>query len=88
MNDCNVAAPNVFTPGSDGHNDLLVFEGLEDYPNSLLYIYNRWGNLIYEDANYQNNWNGAQVEDGTYYYILTLNDGRSQTGFVTIINEK
>lgn len=88
MNDCDVLAPNVFTPGSDGHNDVLVFEGLDDFPNSLLYIYNRWGNLIYEDANYQNNWNGGTVSDGTYYYILTLNDGRSQTGFVTIINEK
>lgn len=88
MNDCMVMAPNVFTPGSDGANDMLVFDGLEDYPNSLLLIYNRWGNKIYEDANYQNNWTGDQMSDGTYYYILTLNDGRTLTGFVTIINEK
>ncbi len=88
MNDCAVIPPNVFTPGSDGVNDLLVFDGLDDYPNSSLYIYNRWGNKIYEDMNYQNNWNGNQVVDGTYYYILTLNDGRSLTGFVTIINGK
>jgi gliding motility-associated-like protein len=86
INDCAVLPPNVFTPGSDGVNDLLVFTGLEDYPNSSLYIYNRWGNKIYEDMNYQNNWNGNQVNDGTYYYILTLNDGRTLTGFVTIIN--
>jgi gliding motility-associated-like protein len=88
MNDCAVLAPNVFTPGGDGINDLLVFDGLEDYPNSQLFIFNRWGNKIYEDANYQNNWNGAQVVDGTYYYVLILNDGRDLTGFVSIINEK
>lgn len=87
MNDCSVEAPNVFTPGGDGNNDLLVFKGLEDYPNSALFVYNRWGNLIYEDANYQNDWNGNKVSDGTYYYVLKLNDGRNQTGFVTIINE-
>lgn len=86
MNDCMVLAPNVFTPGSDGVNDLLVFQGLEDYPNSRLNVYNRWGNKIYESLNYQNNWNGDKVVDGTYYYILTLNDGRNLTGFITIIN--
>lgn len=88
VNDCAVLAPNVFTPGGDGNNDLLVFTGLEDFPNSTLLVYNRWGNKIYEDLNYQNNWNGGSVSDGTYYYILTLNDGRSLTGFVTVINEK
>lgn len=88
MNDCAVIPPNVFTPGTDGFNDVLVFDGLDDYPNSQLFIYNRWGNKIYEDANYQNNWNGSAVSDGTYYYILNLSDGRSLTGFITIINEK
>ncbi len=88
VNDCAVLAPNVFTPGGDGNNDVLVFDGLEDFPNSTLLIYNRWGNKIYEDLNYQNNWNGGSVNDGTYYYILTLNDGRNLTGFVTVINEK
>lgn len=88
INDCAVVPPNVFTPGTDGQNDVLVFQGLEDYPASALFIYNRWGNKIYEDANYQNNWNGSAVSDGTYYYILNVSDGRSLTGFITIINEK
>ncbi len=88
INDCEVVPPNVFTPGTDGYNDVLVFQGLEDYPSSALFIYNRWGNKIYEDSNYQNNWNGSAVSDGTYYYILNVSDGRSLSGFITIINEK
>lgn len=88
VDDCGVVPPNVFTPGTDGFNDVLVFEGLDDYPGSQLFIYNRWGNKIYEDVNYQNNWNGSSVSDGTYYYILNVSDGRSLSGFITIINEK
>jgi gliding motility-associated-like protein len=88
MADCAVVPPNVFTPGGDGNNDLLVFTGLEDFPGSTLFIYNRWGNKIYESNDYQNNWNGSSVSDGTYYYILNVSDGRSLTGFITVINEK
>jgi len=88
MADCAVVPPNVFTPGGDGNNDLLVFTGLEDFPGSMLFIYNRWGNKIYESSDYQNNWNGSSVSDGTYYYILNVSDGRSLTGFIAVINEK
>lgn len=88
VNECSVLAPNVFTPGSDGHNDMLVFDGLEDFPGSSLLVFNRWGNKVFEDSDYTNDWTGGQLSDGTYYYILTLNDGRNLTGFVTLINEK
>lgn len=88
VEDCMVMAPNVFTPGGDGNNDMLVFYGLDNFPGSALLVYNRWGNKVHEDADYTNDWNGGGLTDGTYYYILTLNDGRNLTGFVTIINEK
>ncbi len=57
-------------------------------------IFNRWGAMIYESNNYQNNWNGTtskasvgnadKVPNGTYYYILTLkNSGlKPITGYV------
>jgi gliding motility-associated-like protein len=85
IHDCNVVPPNVFTPNGDGTNDNLVFFGLDNFPNTSLTIYNRWGNKIYESADYHNDWNGSGVADGTYYYILTENDGTSLTGFLTIL---
>lgn len=88
VNDCAVLAPNVFTPGGDGYNDNLVFDGLEDFPGSILEVYNRWGLKVYEDADYSNDWSGGALNDGTYYYILVLPDATSLTGFVTLINEK
>ena len=88
LTDCAVVPPNVFTPGSDGINDVLTFTGLENFPGSPLYVYNRWGGKVYESADYRNDWNGNALSDGTYYYILNVSDGRSLTGFVTILNEK
>lgn len=64
--------PNAVTPNSDGKNDLFVIQGLENYDNADLTIFNRWGNEVYRSRSYQQNWDGAGVSDGTYYYRLLL----------------
>lgn len=68
--------PNVITPNGDGINDYLVFPYLALYPGSTLVIYNRWGRKIYESEDYKNNWDGSKYSEGTYYFILTVNDGK------------
>src|SRR5690606_17875985 len=81
--------PNGFTPNGDGLNDRFVIRGLEFYPENRLLIFNRWGNEVYNVTAYQNDWDGASLGEGTYYYIfeLRLNSGHWQTfkGFVTIV---
>ncbi len=72
---CIINIPNVFTPNSDGINDFFVVDGLDIYKDTYLRIYNRWGQLVYEKQDYQNDWdgtnmNGSKVADGTYFYIL------------------
>jgi len=63
---------------------------LDKYPNNELYVYNRWGDLVYEADPYHNDWNGAAsvratgsgvLPSGTYYYILKLGDGIVSRGF-------
>jgi gliding motility-associated-like protein len=79
---------NVFTPNGDGINDLLRFDLLEVYPGSLLQIFNRWGEKIYEDPDYSNDWTGEDYKAGTYFYILHINDeetGEIRKGSFTII---
>jgi gliding motility-associated-like protein len=71
---------NAFTPDGDGINDTFVIAGLENFPLNKLQIFNRWGALVYETENYENNWTGSsinplnfltdQLPTGTYYYIL------------------
>ncbi|HEU4719500.1 MAG TPA: nidogen-like domain-containing protein [Bacteroidia bacterium] len=86
--DIPVIAPNVVTPNGDGKNDALVFTNLQRHPDSDLIVYNRWGNIIYQHANYQNDWIPA-VSDGVYYYVLSgPNLDNTITGFFEVIKGK
>ncbi|SFD15243.1 gliding motility-associated C-terminal domain-containing protein [Chitinophaga sp. CF118] len=71
--------PNVITPNGDGRDDKFVIRGLEQYPNSKLFIYNllRGGTLVYQSKDYKNDWDGQGCYQGLYSYILEVNeDGR------------
>ncbi len=81
----DIIAPNVFSPNNDGLNDYLEFTGLEFYSNADLKVYSRWGNKVYEAASYRNGWNAKDVSEGTYFYILTMADGREFVGHVTLV---
>lgn len=58
-----VDIPNVFTPNGDSRND--VFLPVSRVPVSILEfkIWNRWGQLVYDDSGSQAGWDGFQ--DGT-----------------------
>lgn len=68
--------PNVVTPNGDGINDLFVIINLLEgnaFPNNSLYIYNRWGALIYHVENITSKsdfWdpNKTNSPAGTYFY--------------------
>jgi len=80
--------PNVFTPNSDGSNDFFTIDGLK--PNSKLVILNRWGDLVFESNNYQNNWegddlNGKALVEGVYTIIFTDNSSATYYGFFHLI---
>lgn len=75
MNSCALDIPNVISPNGDGLNDVFFIDGLQFHPNSVLTVYNRWGQQVYYDGNYQNNWDGNGLSAGTYYYIIELTDG-------------
>jgi len=85
VNDCVIIIPNIITPNSDAENDVFNIKGLDSFPGSKLLIYNRWGNKLYESDDYKNNWNGDNNPDGVYYYVLTLPNGKSFNGTVTIL---
>ncbi|WP_192938325.1 gliding motility-associated C-terminal domain-containing protein [Flagellimonas hadalis] len=77
---------NEFSPNGDGVNDFFTIDCISQYPNNVLQVYNRWGNIVFETRSYKNDWDGTpngraiiQKEDrlpvGTYYYLLDLGDG-------------
>jgi gliding motility-associated-like protein len=87
--------PNLFSPNDDGRSDVFEIDGLVDFPNFKLNIFDRWGSELYT---YTNNgslspiwWdgtnNGKPVVEAVYFYTLDYNDGvtKPKTGFIQLI---
>ncbi|WP_316745705.1 gliding motility-associated C-terminal domain-containing protein [Pedobacter gandavensis] len=71
--------PNIITPNGDGSNDTFKVKGLENYPGTQVMIFNRWGNEVFRSDNYTNNWDGSQLNEGTYYYLILRREKSGQT---------
>ncbi len=71
--------PNVFTANDDGTNDVFFIRNLPT--QSKLQIYNRWGNLMLETNDYQNNW--TTPVNGVYYYVLIVHE-KEYKGFFQV----
>jgi gliding motility-associated-like protein len=74
---------NIVTPNGDYKNDFLNFQCL--LPDMQLKVFNRWGNLMYQNANYKNDWSPTNLVNGVYYYILKLPDHDPVHGFFGLI---
>jgi len=78
--------PNVITPNSDNLNDFFHIQNLQLFPNSQLEIFNRWGNLMYIDRDYRNDYSFEKHPGGVYYYSLLLSNGKNYHGTITVIH--
>ena len=82
--------PDLITPNSDGTNDAFVIEGIENFPENALTIFNRWGNEVFKAENYQNDWEGQFNDEdlpvGTYFYVfINLENGELiSNGYITL----
>ena len=82
--------PNVFTPNGDGVNDTWVIGNIEMFPAAEVYVFNRWGQLMFTSKGYAEDWDGRYrghfVPAGTYLYIIDIFDDEDPyEGTVTII---
>lgn len=87
--------PEAFSPNHDGFNDTFEIIGIEQYPGTVLTVYNRWQSKVYTSKDYKNDWDGKcntglmsgdrLLPVGTYYYVLTLGGThKTYKGFVYI----
>ena len=67
--------PNAFSPNGDGVND--IYKAKENHKSIVefhAYIFNRWGQKIYDwtdiNGGWDGTWNGKDVKDGTYYVLV------------------
>ncbi len=94
-----VIIPTAFTPDGDGINDFWEILYLDElYPQNKVFVYNRWGNLVYEseEGKYgERAWAGASTSSasgggklpvGSYFYVIkTGTNDADFTGSVTVV---
>jgi gliding motility-associated-like protein len=69
-----IMVPNAFSPNGDGKNDLFRPIYGSDISQVILNVYNRWGQLIFEDRGTHKGWDGnfggKPQPEGTYIWEL------------------
>ena len=91
-----VVVYNAISPNGDGLNEALFLEYvdvLEEAKNNRVRIFNRWGDVVYDAENYNNNTiafkgigtNGDALPSGTYFYRIDFKSGIPyKTGFISL----
>lgn len=82
---CDVTIPNIITPNNDSINERFIIPRNNEF-QYYLKVYNRWGKLVYQEENYQSNWNGEGLIDGIYFYhIMHSRINQVYTGWLQIL---
>jgi gliding motility-associated-like protein len=86
--------PDAFSPNQDGDYDYFVIDRLLPQEHVAIKVFNRWGGLMYEASDYQNDWNGfsnvgghsgEEMAVGTYYYEIELQfSKKTYSGYITL----
>ena len=80
----DIEIPRFFTPNGDGENDTWTPRNIQQYPNILTQIYDRYGRLLKELTNrdtWDGTYNGKALPTGDYWYIITLGEENDQREF-------
>jgi gliding motility-associated-like protein len=88
----NLTIPTGFSPNADNINDTFTIPELDAY-KAKLQVFNRWGDLVFESNDYQNDWDGTcksgfclgsgPLPEGTYFYTIEIENIQFD-GFTTI----
>jgi gliding motility-associated-like protein len=77
--ECYETYTQIITPNNDGINDELNIRCAQDFPSEIT-IYDRWGNVVFNQPNYDNSWlgvrnDGRELPESAYMWVLTVNFG-------------
>jgi len=70
---------NTFTPDGDGRNDTWkIIDHMDQFPNAVLEIFDRWGRLVYRTSNVASEpWDGRSkgrdMPMDAYFFVLEIN---------------
>lgn len=86
-------ASEAFSPNGDGINEKWGISNIELFPNSKVYLYDRWGQKVFESQGYYEPWDGqgvfGTVPAASYYYVIILDEtekhGQVVKGSVAVV---
>ena len=74
ISESKLTMPNAFSPNDDGHNDIYKAKEYQSIVEFHAYIFNRWGQKLFEWTNPADGWdgtyNGSPVKEGVYYVLV------------------
>jgi len=77
--------PEAFSPNGDGLYDVFKIPCTKYYPELDLFVYDRFGNQMYQSSGgYNNDWDGSVqhsgrlLKEGTYYWVVRFNNGQTK----------
>ncbi|MCR9016290.1 DUF7507 domain-containing protein [Aquiflexum gelatinilyticum] len=83
--------PNVITPNNDGKNDRFVIKGSQKFAKREIVILNRFGDHLYENSNYDNDWSAEGIVGGTYFFVFRGTDSEGKVhefkGWIQVIKK-
>jgi gliding motility-associated-like protein len=85
----NMKIPNGITPNGDGKNDVFEILNSKSCDYISIKVYNRWGNLVFKESDYKNDWKGVnqsgdKLVQGTYFVIIELPNGNKKGTYIDI----
>ena len=88
VSEINIQIPLAFSPNGDEANQKWEIQGIENYPDCTMNVFDSRGKRIYQKKGYDNQWEGTYegkpVPDGTYYYVFGCPNLKPLTGSVLI----
>ena len=74
ISESKLLMPNAFSPNGDTHNDVYKAKEYQSIVEFHAYIFNRWGQKLFEWTNpaegWDGNYNGSPVKEGVYFVVV------------------
>ncbi|MFS4415438.1 T9SS type B sorting domain-containing protein [Maribacter sp. 2307ULW6-5] len=82
----DIEIPNFFTPDGDGQNDVWMPQNIEQFPEILIKVFDRYGRVVSEQVIEAQGWDGKyrgnELPTGDYWYVIKLNGEADEREFV------
>lgn len=71
-NDEQIIVYQFLSPNQDGDNETFHISGLPPLLENEVLVFDRTGKTVFSAKNYDNGWNGGNLPEGNYFYVVKI----------------